>query len=61
MSSLRTLATKHLSYYSPYYFQMMMKFTQINVRLVQRVINHVREQVSRVEEIRCAGPDAKLR
>lgn len=59
--NLKTLTTKHLSYYSSFYFQFMMKFAKINADVVQQIIGHLTEQIGVVERIRAAGTDAKLR
>lgn len=59
--NLKTLTTKHLSYYSSFYFQFMLKFVKMNGNLVEQVMEHLNEQICVVEQLRGAGPDAKLR
>lgn len=61
LSNFRTLTSKHLSYYSVSYFQLMTKFVKIDVNLVKQLLNHIVEQVGRVEQLRGVGSDAKLR
>lgn len=55
------MTTKHLSYYSVSYFQLMIKFVRIDVHVVRQLLNHIVEQVGRVEQLRGVGADAKLR
>lgn len=39
----------------------MLKFIKLNANLVQQIMGHLNEQIGVVEQLRAAGPDAKLR
>lgn len=61
VTHLKTITSKHLAYYSGFYFTFLTRIAKFKPALVKEIMEFLNSQILKVEQTRGSGRDTKLR